>query len=159
MINLSKLSVLAVQQNQDMLDMLKFSLQAMGFGRVYTASSGEKAFTRFLEVKPDILITGWELGKMSGIDLAKSIRRDKNLSNRQIPIIFLTGYSTEQRVTAALNCGINAYLIKPFTAKKLADRITKMINKPPNFIENDNYFGPDYTNTNSALSQSNRGRS
>ena len=127
-----------------MLDILKFSLEALGFKNIICAYDGNRGHQIFLKERPDIIITGWETEGISGLDLTKLIRSNKQLKNRQVPIVFLTGHSSESRVKQALSTGINAYVIKPFTAKRLSSTIESLINNPRDFIETPDYFGPNF---------------
>ena len=60
-----------------------------------------------------------------------------------VPIIMMTGYSAMPRVSEARDCGATEFLVKPFSANDMARRIAYVINKPRDFIETEDFFGPD----------------
>jgi DNA-binding response OmpR family regulator len=80
---------------------------------------------------------------MNGIELAHEIRTNALSSNRMVPIVLITGYSALSRVAQARDAGVTEFLVKPFSANDLAKRIAYVINKPRDFIDSHDYFGPD----------------
>lgn len=141
--NFQKLSVLIVEDTVPMLNLITAVLDTLGIGRIYTASSGEKGFIRFCQEKPDIVITDWHMQPVSGIDLLKMIRTHKKSPNRYTPVIMITGYNAMQRIAEARDNGATEFLVKPFSANDLARRIAHVISKPRDFIDAQEYFGPD----------------
>jgi len=118
-------------------------LETLGVGRIITATEGEEGFEIFCAEKPDIVIADWHMVPMSGIDLVHKIRREKTSPNKMVPIVMMTGYSALPRVAQARDTGATEFLVKPFSANDLARRIAYVINKPRDFIETADYFGPD----------------
>ena len=142
-INFSKLSVLIVEDNHSVLDLLSTILHSLGFGRIFKEENGEDAYVTYMNRNPDIIITDWEMAPMNGIQLTKKIREDLQNPNRMIPIILLTGYSYHERVEEARDAGVTEFLVKPFSAEELMARITHVINKPRDFLETEEFIGPD----------------
>ena len=140
---LRNVSVLVVQRHQEVLDLARFCLEAVEFKKVLSASDGKTAYDLFTKENPDIVITGWELDFHTGIELTKLIRTDARSPNKKVPIIFLTGYSTHERVKNAMFAGIHEYVIKPFNAETLCNKIESVINNPRTFVEAPDYFGPE----------------
>lgn len=118
-------------------------LETLGVGRVWTADNGERGFDMFCNENPDIVITDWHMVPMSGIELVDKIRRNDISPNKMVPVIMMTGYSALPRVSQARDKGTTEFLVKPFSANDLARRIAYVINKPRDFIETPDYFGPD----------------
>lgn len=118
-------------------------LDALGVGEILTSDNGEDGYMMFRQNRPDIILADWEMRPMNGIDLTKKIRNDHNSPNRFIPIILVTGYSSLNRVTEARNVGVTEFLVKPFSANDLSKRLAYVINKPRDFIDHDEFFGPD----------------
>jgi len=118
-------------------------LETLGVGRILTATEGEEGYEIFCEEKPDIVIADWHMVPMSGIDLVNKIRCEKSSPNKMVPIVMMTGYSALPRVAQARDTGATEFLVKPFSANDLARRIAYVINKPRDFIETADYFGPD----------------
>ena len=118
-------------------------LETLGVGQISTASDGQEGFSKFVQDNPDIVIADWHMVPMSGIELVHKIRREKNSPNKMVPIVMMTGYSALPRVAQARDTGATEFLVKPFSANDLARRIAYVINKPRDFIETSDYFGPD----------------
>lgn len=136
------LSVLVVEDTLPMRKIIHAVLMTLGVGDIHNASSGEEGFDSFIRNNQDIIITDWHMPKSNGMDLIKRVRRDAHSPNRFVPIIMMTGYSAFPRVSEARDTGVTEFLVKPFTADDLAKRIAHVINKPRDFIESKNYFGP-----------------
>lgn len=139
----SKLSVLIVEDTAPMKKLIASILDALGVGEILTSDNGEDGYMMFRQNRPDIILADWEMRPMNGIDLTKKIRNDHNSPNRFIPIILVTGYSSLNRVTEARNVGVTEFLVKPFSANDLSKRLAYVINKPRDFIDHDEFFGPD----------------
>lgn len=118
-------------------------LEMMGVGKVYAAKDGRQAFKIFCRVTPDIVMTDWHMPIEDGMDLVEKIRYSPDSPAKMTPIIFLTGYSSHTRIIKARDLGVTEYLIKPFTAADIAKKLAHVINSPRNFIDAQNYFGPD----------------
>jgi CheY-like chemotaxis protein len=138
-----KLSVLVVEDTGPMRELIVSVLETLGVGRIYTATEGEKGFEMFCRKDPDIVIADWHMEPMNGIELTKLIRRDAQSSNRMAPVILVTGYSALIRVAQARDAGVTEFMVKPFSANDLAKRLAYVINKPRDFIDSKDYFGPD----------------
>jgi len=91
----------------------------------------------------DMIITDWRMSPMDGINFIKYLRTHEDSPNRFIPIIMLTGNVEREHVETARDVGINEFVIKPFSAKTLCDRITLLIDNPRSFIMTGQFIGPD----------------
>lgn len=138
-----KLSVLIVEDTLPMQKLVGSVLDTLGVGKVYKSSDGNEGYERFKEENPDIVIADWHMVPTSGIELVSRIRKDVESPNKMVPIIMMTGYSAMPRVAEARDTGATEFLVKPFSANDLARRIAYVINKPRDFIETADYFGPD----------------
>lgn len=138
-----RLSILIVEDTAPMRKLVTSVLETLGVGCVLTAIDGEEGFELFCDTRPDIVIADWHMLPMSGIELVHKIRREKRSPNQTVPIIMMTGYSAFPRVAEARDTGATEFLVKPFSANDLARRIAYVINKPRDFIETPDYFGPD----------------
>ena len=138
-----RLSILIVEDTAPMRKLVTSVLETLGVGRIITASDGEEGYNTFLQENPDIVIADWHMIPMSGIELVHKIRREKASPNKMVPIVMMTGYSALPRVAQARDTGATEFLVKPFSANDLARRIAYVINKPRDFIETADYFGPD----------------
>lgn len=141
-LNLKKISILVVEDLHPMRSLIVSVLDAFGVGTIYEASNGERGYELFQKNNPDLVITDWLMEPVDGLELVKMIRMNKESVNRLVPIIVMTGYSAMARVTKARDLGATEFLTKPFTGRDLAKRINLIINKPRDFVETDNFFGP-----------------
>jgi len=116
-------------------------LTNLGFRNITIAASGRKAIEHITNKKFDFIITDWRMEDIDGIDLVKHVRTTQK--NKTVPIIMLTGNTEVFYVKAAISAGINAYLLKPFSAEQLAKRIRSVIESPREFIISRKYIGPD----------------
>lgn len=137
------ISVLVVESNHAMFGLTKSVLTSFGVGQIYSAYGFEEGFRAFCRVNPDMIISDWLEEPHNGLELTKKIRTDKQSPNPFVPIILMTGYSMKKRVMMARDSGITEFLVKPFTAKALYQRIEQMIERPRQFVKGGTYFGPD----------------
>ena len=138
-----RLSVLIVEDTVPMQKLVGSVLETLGVGRIHKAAEGDHGFRLFCSENPDIVITDWHMLPVSGIELVRRIRKTPKSPNKTVPIIMMTGYSALPRVSEARDTGTTEFLVKPFSANDLARRIAHVINKPRDFIETPDYFGPD----------------
>ena len=119
-------SVLIVEDEPEIREMLNFSLTRASF-TVIEAATGEMALQRLDTDLPDILIVDWMLPGMSGVELAKRIRRDELTS--ALPLLMLTARSEETDVLKSFESGIDDYMSKPFSPKELVARIKALLRR------------------------------
>lgn len=138
-----RLSVLLVEDTEPMRKLVISVLETLGVGRIMTAIDGTSGFEKFCVERPDIVITDWHMMPMNGVKLVQKIRTDAQSPNKLTPVIMMTGYSAMSRVSEARDKGATEFLVKPFSANDLARRIAYVINKPRDFVDANDYFGPD----------------
>ena len=119
-------SVLIVEDEPEIREMLNFSLTRAGF-TVIEAATGEMALQRLDTDLPDILIVDWMLPGMSGVELAKRIRREELTS--ALPLLMLTARNEETDVLKSFESGIDDYMSKPFSPKELVARIKALLRR------------------------------
>lgn len=137
------MTVLVVESHKSMFDLTKGVLNTFGVNQIYSAFGFEEGYSNFCKINPDLMIIDWLDEPNNGLKLTKKIRADATSPNPFIPIILMTGYSQKRRVVAARDSGITEFLVKPFTAKALYQRIEQLIERPRAFVKCDAYFGPD----------------
>ncbi len=140
---LDHVTVLIVDDMRPMLALTKSVLNSFGFHNIIMAENGQEGFQRFCEVKPDIVLTDWHMTPVDGLEMTRMIRKNPRSPNPFVPVIMMTGFSSRLRVMSARDHGITEFLVKPFTAKDLYARIFQIIEKPRNFVETEQFFGPD----------------
>lgn len=140
---LHRISVLVVEDNEPMLDIVKSLLLTFGVGHVIGAPDGELGFKRFCEYNPDIVIADWMMKPMDGMTFTRMIRNDERSPNHYVPVILMTGFSEKRRVLQARDAGVTEFLVKPFDARDLYKRIAQVIERPRQFVRSGDFFGPD----------------
>lgn len=142
-IDFNKLRVLIIEDTLPMAKLMSSVLTSLGATDITLQPNGETGFEAFCRTNPDIVIADWEMSPMNGIALTRLIRTDTRSPNRMVPIILVTGYSALIRVAEARDSGVTEFLVKPFSASDISKRIAHVINKPRDFIDTADYFGPD----------------
>ncbi|SPH17913.1 Chemotaxis protein CheY [Defluviimonas aquaemixtae] len=137
------LSVLVVEDTAPLRRMVESILDTMGVGTIYSAADGQTGYEKFKRCNPDIVLADWHMAPVNGIELTRVIRNDQMSPNRMVPVILVTGYSAIERVSEARDSGITEFMVKPFSANDLAKRLAYVINRPRDFIDCSDYFGPD----------------
>lgn len=138
-----KMSVLVVEDTPPMRKLIVSVLNNLGVGNVYSATEGKRGYEIFCQENPDIVILDWAMEPMNGLELTLEIRKNHLSPNRMVPIILVTGFSALNRVAEARDAGVTEFMVKPFSANDLAKRLAYVINKPRDFIDHPEYFGPD----------------
>lgn len=138
-----KLSVLVVEDTAPMRKLLVTVLENLEVGNIDQALDGDHGFELFQRKNHDIILTDWLMKPTDGIEFTRNVRTNALSPNRMVPIILITGYSAWKRVEEARDKGVTEFLVKPFTANDLARRLMHVINKPRDFIQTQDFFGPD----------------
>ncbi len=135
--------ILIVDADIEMSQVVKSMLREMGFSDVHLTRSGKDAITLMQTMNFDFIITEWNTHQIDGIGLLEFIRRDPKSPNPTIPVIMLTGRAEQVDVALARDYGVNEYMIKPFTAKSIYNRLERIIEQPRSFVATKNFVGPD----------------
>ena len=138
-----EVTVLVVEDNQPMMEIVRSLLITFGVGDVICAKNGEEGFELYKERKPDLVIADWMMKPMNGIDLTQKIRTSSDTPNPFCPIILMTGFSEKSRVLEARDAGVTEFLVKPFHVKDLYKRLAQIIERPRQFVDSQHFFGPD----------------
>lgn len=142
MYDLGQITVLIVEDNKPMIDLVHSILNTLGIRRIFKSYSGEEAISHFQQQDIDLVICDWLMKPMDGLQLVKKFREEDS-PNRFVPIIMMTGYSARERVLKARDHGVNEFVAKPFAARDLYNKIQDVIEKPRRFVESEDFFGPD----------------
>lgn len=127
-------NVLIVEDEVSIVTMLEYNLEKEGY-KVRSTNDGEEAILMIEESKPDIILLDWMLPSISGIEICKMIRRNNNFNS--IPIIMLSAKGEEADRIKGLDCGVDDYLVKPFSPAELTARIRAVFRRiRPAFSEN-----------------------
>ena len=115
------MNVLIVDDYKTMLRIIKNLLGQIGFPNVDEATDGGMAFTKLKEKKYGLVISDWNMEPMSGYELLQKVRAEDAL--KAIPFIMVTAESKTENVIAAKQAGVSNYIVKPFNAETLKQKI------------------------------------
>lgn len=118
------MKILIVDDFSTMRRIIKNLLRDLGFTNTVEADDGRTALPILEKGGIDFLITDWNMPGMTGIDLLKAVRGNPNLSD--LPVLMVTAEAKRDQIILAAQAGVNGYVIKPFTAATLKEKIEKI---------------------------------
>lgn len=142
-IDFSKIRFLVVEANALSAELMVDILAMVGAISIRRATEVDTAIRMMRDADVDVLVTEWNLGAKSGIDLVDFIRHSAQSPNRFMPVIMCTANSEQEDVMQARDKGVTEFLAKPFSVDGLYKRLVSIIARPRSFINSDTYFGPD----------------
>jgi two-component system, chemotaxis family, chemotaxis protein CheY len=116
---------LVVDDFSTMRRIIKNLLHDLGYADVSEADDGNTALPMLQQGNFDFLITDWNMPGMPGLDLLKAVRADAKLKG--MPVLMLTAESKREQIVEAAQAGVNGYVIKPFTAATLKEKLDKIL--------------------------------
>lgn len=119
-----KMKVLVVDDFSTMRRILKNVLKQIGYSDIEEAEDGNSALARLRQGGFGLVVSDWNMPNMTGLDLLKAIRADNALNN--MPVLMVTAEAKKENVMDAIKAGVNNYVVKPFTADVLKDKIEKI---------------------------------
>lgn len=119
-VNLS-MPVLVVDDYKTMIRIIRNLLKQLGFNDIDDASDGADALSKMRSRKYGLVISDWNMEPMTGYELLKEVRADEGL--KPTPFIMVTAESKTENVIAAKKAGVNNYIVKPFNAQTLKNKI------------------------------------
>ena len=123
---MSKQTILVVDDERDLLDLIEYNLKKEGF-KVLNAENGEEGINKAKEHRPDLILLDIMMPKMDGLEAVEIMRKDEDL--KKTPIIFLTARSDEKTEIDGLNKGGDDYITKPISTTKLVSRIKAVLRR------------------------------
>jgi two-component system alkaline phosphatase synthesis response regulator PhoP len=122
----AKKSILVVDDEHDLLDLLEYNLKKEGF-KVYLADNGEKGINLAQKHQPDLVLLDVMMPEMSGFEVCEALRQDADI--KRLPIIFLTAKDDEASEVEGLTIGADDYITKPISTVKLVTRIKALLRR------------------------------
>jgi two-component system, chemotaxis family, chemotaxis protein CheY len=116
---------LVVDDYSTMRRIVKNLLHDLGYANVAEADDGKTALPLLQNGSFDFLITDWNMPGMPGLDLLKAVRADDKL--KKMPVLMLTAEAKREQIVEAAQAGVSGYVIKPFTAVTLKEKIDKIL--------------------------------
>ncbi|MDO7641244.1 MULTISPECIES: chemotaxis response regulator CheY [Reinekea] len=121
------MKILVVDDFATMRRIVKNLLRDLGFTNTHEADDGATAWPMLQNGTFDFVITDWNMPGMTGMELLKKIRADEKL--KTIPVLLVTAEAKRDQIIAAAQAGVNGYVVKPFTASALKEKIAKIFER------------------------------
>lgn len=121
------MKILIVDDFSTMRRIIKNLLRDLGFNNTQEADDGITALPMLQNGDFDFLISDWNMPQMKGIDLLKNVRSDDRL--KHLPVLLVTAEAKREQIIEAANAGVNGYVVKPFTAEILKEKIERIFER------------------------------
>jgi len=118
------MNILIVDDFSTMRRIIRNLLRDLGFNNSQEADDGSTALSMLQNGHYDFLVTDWNMPGMTGIDLLKAVRADEKLA--ALPVLMVTAEANREQIIEAAQAGVNGYIVKPFTAVTLKEKISKI---------------------------------
>lgn len=122
---MSAINILVVDDFATMRKIVISNLKDLGYEKVTEADDGTTALEALQKDKFDLVISDWNMPKMSGLELLKSIRSDTSMSS--IPVLMVTAQAKKELIVEAAKAGVNGYILKPFKPEQLKEKLDKIL--------------------------------
>lgn len=123
----TNMKILVVDDMSTMRRIVKNLLKDLGFANLSEADDGKTALPMLQTGDYDFLITDWNMPSMQGIDLLKAVRSDERLT--ELPVLMVTAEQKRDQIVEAAQAGVNGYIVKPFTAITLKEKLEKIFER------------------------------
>lgn len=120
----TKMKVLVVDDFSTMRRIVKNILRQLGFENIVEADDGETAVRKLESERIDFVISDWNMPKMSGLELLKWVRSHDEF--KDMPFLMVTAEAQKENVLEAVKAKVSNYIVKPFTAETLSEKIEKI---------------------------------
>ncbi|MBL4681167.1 MAG: chemotaxis response regulator CheY [Pseudomonadales bacterium] len=121
------MKILIVDDFSTMRRIIKNLLRDLGFTNTSEADDGKTALPLLQSGSFDFLVTDWNMPGMTGIELLKAVRADERLG--KMPVLMVTAEAKRDQIVEAAQAGVNGYVVKPFTAAALSEKINKIFER------------------------------
>jgi len=124
------MKILIVDDFSTMRRIIKNLLRDLGFNNTEEADDGNTGLPKLQSGNFDFLVTDWNMPGMTGIDLLRAVRADDKL--KTLPVLMVTAEAKKEQIVMAAQEGVNGYIVKPFTAQTLKEKIDKIFERIEN---------------------------
>ena len=118
------MKILVVDDMSTMRRIVKNALKQIGFNNLEEAEDGKSALAKLQSESFNFVISDWNMPNMTGLELLKAIRADTGL--KAIPVLMVTAEAKQENIVEAVQAGVSNYIVKPFTAETLKEKIDKI---------------------------------
>lgn len=137
------LQLMIVDDNRQMRVLLREILRGLGIRNVLEAGDGIEALEVMRHNPVDLALVDWNMDPLDGIEFVRMLRRAPDSPNPYCLVVMVTGHANRARVAEARDAGVNSFLVKPVTARALADHINAAVKDTRPFVRHPSYAGPD----------------
>jgi len=135
-------SVLIADRSQAARRVTRSMLINLGVRSIAEAEDGLSALESITSSNPDALLIDWDLPKLSGLEVVRTVRCPKRFPRADLPIIMFTAWAERRNVLMALRCGANEFLAKPTSTLALKDRLVSVLGQRRAMVRLGNYYVP-----------------
>jgi len=121
------MKVLVVDDMSTMRRIVKNVLKQIGYSDFMEAENGKAALIKLKEQSFGLVVSDWNMPEMSGIELLRAIRADPDL--KHLPVLMVTAEAQKENIIEAVQAGVSNYVVKPFTADALQEKLNKIFAK------------------------------
>jgi two-component system chemotaxis response regulator CheY len=125
----ANMKFLVVDDFSTMRRIVRNLLKELGFNNVQEAEDGIDALNKLRAEAFDFVVSDWNMPNMTGIELLRSIRADEKL--KHLPVLMVTAEAKRENIIEAAQAGASGYVVKPFTAATLDEKLKKIFEKMP----------------------------
>lgn len=120
----TNMKILVVDDFSTMRRIVRNILKQLGYSNIEEAEDGVMALQKLKSDRFDFVVSDWNMPNMTGLDLLKAVRADA--ATKDIKFLMVTAEALQENVMAAVQAGVNNYIVKPFTAETLKEKIDKI---------------------------------
>ncbi len=121
------MSILVVDDFPTMRRIVRSLLKELGFTNVEEAEDGQEALTKLKGGDFEFVVSDWNMPNLDGLEMLKQIRADDAM--KSLPVLMVTAEAKKENIVAAAQAGANGYIVKPFTAATLEEKLNKIFEK------------------------------
>ncbi|HCN70228.1 MAG TPA: chemotaxis protein CheY [Pusillimonas sp.] len=121
------IKILVVDDFPTMRRIIRNLLKDLGFENVDEAEDGQMGLDKVRDNNFDLIVSDWNMPNMDGLSMLQAIRADEKLAHT--PVLMMTAEAKKENIVAAAKAGANGYVVKPFTAAVLEEKINKIFDK------------------------------
>ena len=121
------MKILVVDDFSTMRRIVKNLLKQLGFIHIEEAEDGDQAYTKLKSGGYGFVVSDWNMPNLDGLGLVKKVRSDDEL--KDLPILMVTAEAEKEKVVAAIQAGVNNYIVKPFTGEVLKEKMDKIFER------------------------------
>ncbi|MGL4408523.1 MAG: chemotaxis response regulator CheY [Zoogloea sp.] len=123
----SKIKFLVVDDFSTMRRIVRNLLKELGYTNVEEAEDGAIALQKLKSASFDFIVSDWNMPNMDGLTLLQTVRSDPSL--KHLPLLMITAEAKKENIIAAAQAGASGYIVKPFTAATLSEKLNKIFEK------------------------------